>query len=72
MTRLTIIIGRFTVLLLSLFSLFMVMFFSCNLRAILILKEHEGKIKSLEDVLERGKRGATPYIADFSVTRFCD
>ena len=41
------------------FSLLMVMFYTCNLRSLLVMKEYEKGIVGLEDILERGQ---TPYI----------
>ena len=53
--------GRLLMFLFLFFALFMVFFYTCNLRAVLIKQEYEPRIKSLEDVIERRQ---TPYIAD--------
>ena len=47
----------------------MVMFYTCNLRSILIMKEYEGKLEMFDDVLGRGLEGKTIYIADIYTSR---
>lgn len=47
--------GRALVLLWSVFSLIIVLAYSCNLRANLIAKDYEAPIKTHQDVLDRGE-----------------
>ena len=51
------------------YTLLMVMFYTSNLRSILIMKEYEAKIESFDDVMTRGKDGKTIYIADVYTTK---
>ncbi len=53
--RITMVSGRFLVLLWGLFSTFQIHFFQCNLRYHLIAPAYEKRIDSERDVLERNK-----------------
>ena len=61
--------GRFLVMIYGFYTLLMVMFYTSNLRSILIMKEYEAKIESFDDVMTRGKDGKTIYIADVYTTK---
>ena len=47
--------GKFMLLLWSFFSLFITMFYNCNLRANLIAVDYEKPVDSANDILDRGQ-----------------
>ncbi len=53
--------GRFGVLLWTVLSFFMVMFYTSNLRAHMVTIDYEKPLKTLQDIAENGKR---VYVAD--------
>lgn len=49
-------LGRFLTLFWGLFIMMMIFFYTCNLRAILIARDYESPLETLEDVVGRGSR----------------
>ena len=51
--------GKLLILLWSIMGMFLNFGFNCNLRAVIIAKDYESPVNSLQDVLDRGQ---TPYL----------